>query len=285
MPSEDVKIREQVYKDPRPAEAFRAYHERVRERPPEWIYEVVRVITMLNALVTFRGRGYGSEHVPNGPVIVAPNHASFMDHFFAGAFIRRHIQFMAKSQMFGRHPLSWVFSHGGVFPVRRGHHDEDAFRTAFQVLARGGAVGMYVEGGRTRTGQIGEAKPGIGRLALESGAAVVPVAILGSNRIRNWRRLEFPRVIVWYGKPFRFERVDPSTREQQQAAADEIRRRIKAMHDELERLGRRGAIRMLGGRRGPGSEPADEIADDAVALGLVEDLVVEPVVSRGGEVR
>jgi 1-acyl-sn-glycerol-3-phosphate acyltransferase len=237
---QDARIKAQVYKDPRPASAFDEFHERVRDHPPEWIYEVVRVATMLNALLLFRARGYGSENVPNGPVILAPNHASFMDHFFTGAFIRRHIQFMAKSQMFGRGPLSWIYSHGGVFPVRRGHHDEDAFVTAFQVLERGGAVGMYVEGGRSRTGAVGtEAKAGIGRLALESGAPVVPVAILGSHQVRNWKRLQFPQVIVQYGSPLAFERTEHATRGQQQAVADEILRRIRDLHaDTARRHGR-----------------------------------------------
>jgi 1-acyl-sn-glycerol-3-phosphate acyltransferase len=234
VPNEDVKLKAQVYKDPRPAEIFEPFHERVRDHPPEWIYEVVRSVTMLNALVTFRAQAIGSENVPNGPVILAPNHASFMDHFFTGVFIRRHVQFMAKSQMFGRTPLSWIYSHGGVFPVRRGHHDEEAFTTAFTVLARGGAVGMYVEGGRSRNGEIGtEAKAGIGRLALESGAAVVPVAILGSHQVRNWKKLHFPRVVVQYGKPFRFEQVTEASRGQQQAAANEILRRITVLYHAL----------------------------------------------------
>ena len=56
--------------------------------------------TVLHALITYRARGFGAENVPDGPVILAPNHASFMDHFFAGAFVRRRIQFMAKSQLF-----------------------------------------------------------------------------------------------------------------------------------------------------------------------------------------
>jgi 1-acyl-sn-glycerol-3-phosphate acyltransferase len=241
---EDVALKPQVYKDPRPAEVFEEYHERVRDHPPEPVYEVVRVLTMMNALITYRARGYGSENVPNGPVILAPNHASFMDHFFCGAFIRRHVQFMAKSQMFKRTPLTWIYSHGGVFPVRRGHHDEDAFTTAFAVLERGGLVCMYVEGGRTRTGELSdEAKPGIGRLALESGAAVVPVAILGSHQVRNWKKLHFPKVIVEYGTPFRFERIAESSRGQQQAVANEILRRITAMHTELERLGPKGVAR------------------------------------------
>lgn len=233
--ADDVKIKEQVYKDPRPAETFDVYHARTRDHPPEWVYELVRIVTVWNALLLFRTRAFGAENVPNGPLIIAPNHASFMDHFFAGGFIRRHISFMAKSQMFGRHPLSWIYTHGGVFPVRRGYADEESFETAFTILRRGGAIGMYVEGGRSRTGQVGtEAKAGIGRLAIESGAAVVPVAILGSHQVRNWKRLRFPKVVVRYGKPIRFTQTANSTREAQQAAADEILKRIREMHDELE---------------------------------------------------
>jgi 1-acyl-sn-glycerol-3-phosphate acyltransferase len=238
----DVQIKKQVYKDLRPAELFDQYHARVRRRTPEWPYELVRVITVSTAVTFFRAQGFGAENVPNGPLIVAPNHASFMDHFFAGAFIRRHIQFMAKSQMFGNHVMSFVFSRGGVFPVRRGYADEEAFKTAFTILERGGAIGMYVEGGRSRNGRVGEdAKAGIGRLALETGAAVVPVAILGSHRVRNWTRLRFPKVVVRYGKAIRFEQVENPTREQQQACANEILRRIQTMHAELEQAGRHEA--------------------------------------------
>jgi 1-acyl-sn-glycerol-3-phosphate acyltransferase len=147
--------------------------------------------------------------------------------------------------MFGSHPLSWVYNHGGVFPVRRGFHDEEAFITAFEILNRGGAIGMYVEGGRSRTGEVGnDAKTGIGRLAIESGAPVVPVAILGSHQVRNWMRLRFPKVIVRYGRPVRFERHQQSTREQQQRAADEILGRIREMHGELAWAGSHNAARL-----------------------------------------
>jgi 1-acyl-sn-glycerol-3-phosphate acyltransferase len=266
--ADDVKIRAQVYKDPRPPESFDCHHARVRRGPPAWPYELVRVITVWIAIVLYRTQAYGADNVPNGPLILAPNHASFMDHFFVGGFIRRHIQFMAKSQMFGAGPMSWVYSHGGVFPVRRGYADEEAFTTAFAVLARGGAVGMYVEGGRSRDGLVGnDAKTGIGRLALESGAAVVPVAILGSHQVRNWKRLRFPKIVVRYGRPIRFEPIGDPTREQQQACADEILRRIRAMHAELEQAGsgraaaaaaRRGVLAERGerGERGEHGEHA-----------------------------
>lgn len=243
---EDVALKPQRYKDDRPKEFFDPYHARVRAGEPEAkVYEVVRVVTVMYALTVFRARGYHSERVPGGPLILAPNHASFMDHFFAGAFIRRRIQFMAKSQMFSRGLATWVYSHGGVFPVRRGYQDEEAFTSAFAILERGGAIGMYCEGGRTRTGKLAdEAKPGIGRLALESGAPVVPVAILGSHQVRNWKRLQFPRVTVLYGEPVRFEVNEHSTREQQQEVADNILDRIRTLHSELERVGHRGARRL-----------------------------------------
>src|SRR6201996_7602643 len=231
----DVELKPQVYKDPRPKEDFDRYHAIVRDHEPEArVYEVVRVATVVWALLGYRARGYGSERVPNGPVILAPNHASFMDHFFTGAFIRRRVQFMGKSQLF-KGVGAWIFSHGGVFPVRRGQQDEESFITAFSILDRGGAVVMYCEGGRSRTGKIAdEAKPGIGRLALQSGAPVVPVAILGSHKVRNWKRLQFPKIAVQYGEPFRFAVVEQPAREQQQQAADFILDRIRELHSGLE---------------------------------------------------
>jgi 1-acyl-sn-glycerol-3-phosphate acyltransferase len=240
----DAELKPQVYRDPRPKEYFDAFHERVRTHAPGPPYEITRLITVAYALTAFRARGLWSERVPNGPLILAPNHASFMDHFFTGAFIRRRVHFMAKSQLFKYRPLEWIFSTGGTFPVRRGAQDEEAFVTAFRILERGGSVVMYCEGGRTRSGRIADrARPGIGRLALESGAPVVPVAILGSQGVRNWKRGRFPKVTVQYGEPFKFEVVQHPSREQQQQAADFVLDRITTLHTELERMGHKAARR------------------------------------------
>src|SRR3954471_1897677 len=216
-------MKAQVYKDPRPKEHFDKYHARVRRRRPNVVYEVVRLLTSLYAWTFFRMRSVDAWKVPyTGPVILAPNHFSFMDHFFAGAGIRRRVQFMAKSQLFSK-GMQWIYNPGGVFPVRRGANDEEAFITAHSVLARGSAIVMYCEGGRSRTGRLSEKpKRGIGRLALESGVPVVPVAIHGSSHVRNWRRLRFPKVVVRYGDPVRWDRVEAPTLDQQQAVADEI---------------------------------------------------------------
>jgi 1-acyl-sn-glycerol-3-phosphate acyltransferase len=239
-------MKAQVYKDPRPKEYFDRFHERARTRDPDWVYGVVRMLASWYAFIVFRARSIASQNVPpSGPVILAPNHFSFMDHFFIGIAIRRKVRFMAKSQLFKR-PMQWVYTHGGVFPVRRGQHDEEAFVTAEGILARGGLVAMYCEGGRSRTGKLGErARPGIGRLALESGAVVVPVAIQGSSRVRNWKRLQFPKVTVQYGEPLRYERVEQPTREQQQAVADEIFEEIKTLYRGLEAHGRSATRRRL----------------------------------------
>lgn len=245
----DVPLKPQVYKDPRPKEYFDQFHERVRNRRTGPFYELARTASMLYALLLFRTRALGSENVPNGAVILAPNHASFMDHFFTGLFIRRRVHFMAKSQLFKPGISQWIFSHGGAFPVRRGLHDEEAFITSYRVLGRGAPIVMYPEGGRSRTGRVADrAKPGVGRLALESGAPVVPVAILGSYQVRNWKRLQFPRVTIQYGEPFKFAVVEHPTREQQQEVADYILDRIRELHARLQQLGHRGARRAA--RRG-----------------------------------
>jgi 1-acyl-sn-glycerol-3-phosphate acyltransferase len=250
-------MREQVYKDPRPAEHFARFHERARTRRPDLVYGFVRGLTTLHGMISFRARGVGSERVPPaGPLILAPNHFSFMDHFFVGMFLRRQVQFMAKSQLFKR-PMQWIYTHGGVFPVRRGHEDQDAFITAEAILARGGCVVMYCEGGRSRTGELAErARRGIGRLALESGATVVPVGIYGSQRVRNWKRLRFPQVTVHYGDPIVFERESAPTRERQQEVADRIFEEIKqlyaAVNDPSGRLRKQKGRRALSALLRPG---------------------------------
>jgi 1-acyl-sn-glycerol-3-phosphate acyltransferase len=102
---------------------------------------------------------------------------------------------------------------------------------------------MYCEGGRSRTGALSErAKSGIGRIALETGATVVPVAIHGSSKVRNWKRLQFPKVTVLYGEPFRYERVAEPTREQQQAVADEVFGEIRVLYAALDQAGRKGMV-------------------------------------------
>ena len=156
---------------------FARFHERSRTREPDAVYEFVRVLTTLYGLVALRlTADLRRRRCPStAPVLLAPNHFSFLDHFFIGAALRRKVRFMAKSQLF-KPPLQTIFTHGGVFPVRRGHRDEEAFVTALtDPRAAATRVAMYPEAGRSRTGALSDTvKPGVGRLALQSGAPVVP---------------------------------------------------------------------------------------------------------------
>ncbi len=249
-------MKPQVYKDPRPAEHFTQFHRRAR-KGIGWTYDFVRVILTLPTILIFRARAIGLENIPlSGPVIVTPNHFSQMDHFFAAVYVRRKVQFMAKSQLFTNPIITFTFKHGGVFPVRRGHHDEEAFKTGHAILERGGAILMYAEGGRSRTGDLGEPKRGVGELALQSGAPVVPCAIHGSARVRGWRRLQFPKVTIQYGEPLTFPVVADPSREQQLEVANRVFDEVRKMYVALEEQGRRGVLKALK-ERVPSAEPGD----------------------------
>ncbi len=110
---------------------------------------------------------------------------------------------------------------------------------------------VYAEGGRSRSRELGEPKPGIGRIALESGAPIVPVAIHGSARVRGWKRLQFPKVTVEFGKPITFAVEPEPSRERQLEAATEV---FAAVREMYEGLATRSASRA--GRRSPDRAPA-----------------------------
>jgi 1-acyl-sn-glycerol-3-phosphate acyltransferase len=252
-----AEIKPQVYKDPRPAEYFDQFHARARSRRPDWVYDLARIILTPLTLLIYRARAIGSDNVPqSGPVILAPNHFSQWDHFFAAVFLRRKVRFMAKSQLFKPPFLSFILSHGGAFPIRRGHRDEEAFETAHAILGHDECMLIYAEGGRSRSGGLGEPRPGIGRLALESGVPVVPMAIHGSAGVRSWKRGRFPKATVQYGKPLTFAAEARPSRERQQEVADEIFDEVRKMYVALEQNGRRSVIRSL--RRGiPAPDPGE----------------------------
>jgi 1-acyl-sn-glycerol-3-phosphate acyltransferase len=236
-------IKPQVYRDERPAEYFGQFHAAAR-KGVGWTYTFVRLLVSLPTLLLYRTRATGVEKVPKtGPLVLAPNHFSQMDHFFVGLYLRRKIRFMAKSQMFGPPVLTYVYKHGAVFPVRRGRHDEEAFKTAFTILDQGGMLLVYAEGGRSRSGRLGEPKPGIGRIALESGVPIVPVAIHGSAAVRRWKRFRFPKVRVQFGEPLSFPVEREPSRERQLEAATEVFAEVRTMYEGLATRSERRASR------------------------------------------
>ena len=259
-------MKPQVYKDPRPAEHFTRFHERVRRGPADAMYKIVRVVLTPYLLLFYRARVIDTDKIPpEGPTIIVPNHFSFLDHFFVAAFIRREVNFMAKSQLF-KPPLQFVYTHGGVFPVLRGRRDEEAFKTARAVLGRGGVIVMYIEGGRSRTQRLGEPKPGVGKLALETGATIVPTAIAGTAKVRNWKKLQFPKVTVQYGDPIRFDQLDEEpSRDQAQAASEVVFAAIEALYYGLQENGRRKAVKAARAARDAARRAAEGAARQPAA--------------------
>ncbi len=201
-------------------------HQIARERGPiPIVYWIVRAILQPFFRIYFRLSRVGREHIPaDGPVLLAANHRSFSDPFMIGLCLRRPLHFVAKVELFDKRWKAWMLLALGAFPIRRGESDEEAMETARVILERGGAVGIFPEGTRTRPGPLGEPRRGVGRLALETGAPIVPVAIIGTEDIRKGWRIRPRRVIVRCGRALTFPR--PLDREPRHGLAQEISNRV-----------------------------------------------------------
>jgi len=186
------------------------HHRRARERGVQPIvYWLVRAILQPAMQVYFRVSRTGREHVPaEGPVILAANHRSFLDPFVVGICARRPVYFVAKRELFDRRFVGWLLNALGAFPIRRGESDGESMETALEILARGDVVVIFPEGTRIRSGALAKPKRGVGRLALESGAPVVPVAIQGSDRARRGWLIRPAKVKVRMGRPLTFPQVE-----------------------------------------------------------------------------
>ena len=141
-------------------------------------------------------------------MILAPNHRSFLDPWVVGVCLRRPAYFVAKRELFERRWMGWFLNSLGAFPIRRGESDEEAMETARQLVERGEAVMIFPEGTRIRRGSLGDPKRGVGRLALETGAPVVPVAVMGTERARRGFIIRPCKVRVRCGRPLTFPRVE-----------------------------------------------------------------------------
>jgi 1-acyl-sn-glycerol-3-phosphate acyltransferase len=180
-------------------------------------YWVVKAILGPFLRIVFRPWADGINNVPReGPAIIASNHLSFSDHFFAPLPLPRKVVFLAKAEYFTGRGLKGLvskafFSGVGQIPVDRsgGEASERALRTGLRVLAAGNLLGIYPEGTRTPDGRLYRGKTGVARLALEAKAPVIPCAMIGGfefqppGKIRPRLRI---RPGVRFGKPLDFSR-------------------------------------------------------------------------------
>jgi len=200
------------------------FHARARRRGVNpVVYWTARALLQPWFHLYFRLRRLGREHVPDGgPIIFAANHRSFIDPFLIGTLVRRPIYYVAKKELFHRRWQAWILNALGAFPVDRGGSDAEMVATARAILARGDCVVIFPEGTRIRPGSLGRPKRGVGRLALETGAPVVPVAVIGTESIRKRWRVRPHQVRIRCGHPLTFPRVNRPSRALATAVTDRI---------------------------------------------------------------
>jgi 1-acyl-sn-glycerol-3-phosphate acyltransferase len=181
-----------------------------------WLFKYIFMGPLLALLG--RPKTQGLEHIPDsGPAILASNHLAVADSFYLPLVVRRRITFLAKSEYFTGAGFKgwltrWFYTVSGQVPIDRTSADtaQNALDTATRLLQQGKLLGMYPEGTRSPDGRLYKGKTGLARLALETGAPVIPVAMVGTNVVnppgsKVWR---FGSVTVRIGKPLDFSRFE-----------------------------------------------------------------------------
>ncbi|WP_446216116.1 lysophospholipid acyltransferase family protein [Micromonospora sp. IBHARD004] len=207
-----------------------------------WLMKYIILGPLLRLI--FRPQVEGLENVPEtGPVILASNHLSFSDSIFTPLIVKRKVTFIAKAEYFlGKGIKGWLtkmfFVGSGAIPVDRsgGRAARAALDTQLTVLRSGGIAGIYPEGTRSPDGRLYRGKTGVARLALESGAPVVPMAMLNADEIQPPGQLvpNVKRVRIRFGAPLDFSRYAGMAGDRfvERAVTDEI------MYELMELSGR-----------------------------------------------
>lgn len=180
----------------------------------------------------------GQEHIPRrGGFILAANHVSFLDPPVLGVACPRRVVFMARSSLFRGFWLGTYLRSVGVIPIVREESDVGAVREGLRRLRGGDALAMFPEGGRQASGQLANAKRGVGLLATTARVPIVPALIRGT--FDAWPRgATYPRrskIQVAFGEPIPYTKSpsSPATRHHHQALADEVTRRWRRLLDQL----------------------------------------------------
>jgi 1-acyl-sn-glycerol-3-phosphate acyltransferase len=200
------------------------------------LYAVLKPLAVALMRVWFGLRVRGAEHVPaSGPALIVSNHQSILDPPVIGGAARRQIYFLAKAELFRIPLFGWLMRALHARPVRREGSDPAALRTAAQLLGEGKALLVFPEGTRSLNGRLGEGKPGVGMLAVTSGAPVVPAYVSGTLEAlpkgSAWPRRS--QVSVSFGPALHFKlRNGAGRKERYREAALEMMRGIEQLKEQ-----------------------------------------------------
>lgn len=166
------------------------------------IYIVIKELVGILLRLMYRVRVKGVEHIPqNGSAVLCANHISNLDPLLIGSALKRPVHFMAKEEIFR---ISWIgafIRKLHAFPVKRGQLDRYALKHALSVLREGSMLGIFPEGTRSKTGELGDAHSGAALMALKTSSPIIPIAIVGPYR-------PFRPVYVIFGTPIDVMQVD-----------------------------------------------------------------------------
>lgn len=191
-------------------------------------YDFATAVVMTIVRTLFRYRVIGAEKVPlTGGLIVASNHVSNFDPPILGVSVPRPVSYMAKKELFAMPVLGPLIGKLNAFSVDRQAGGTAALRASLRMLKEGRCIGIFPEGGRNVRGDARE-KGGVAFLAAASGAPVVPVAVVGTRRLRP-----FARVTVIFGDPIQIVRNREADGDDLEKGAAEIMQRIRALEESI----------------------------------------------------
>ena len=164
------------------------------------LYSIARFVFSTIFAVFFRWRIEGEENIPAGGAIIAANHISLWDPPLVGTALSRSIHFMAKEELFANKLFSSIITALNAFPVKRGSADRNAIRKAIALLTQGELLGLFPEGTRSKTGELGKPEAGVAMIALKANVPIIPTAIIGTNLVFSKQSL-LPQFIIRFGNP------------------------------------------------------------------------------------
>jgi 1-acyl-sn-glycerol-3-phosphate acyltransferase len=182
----------------------------------------------------YRCRQRGAENLPRtGGAIVIVNHRANVDPIIIGMIFDRPLRYMAKKELFKNRQLAGLITTLGAFPIDRGAGDREALRRSLEVLERGEVLLMFPEGHRYYDHTVHPFLPGVGMLALRSGAAVVPMVTDGTDRMLAGKRPGLPALRALIGPPLDLSDITGRNSKAYQAAAERMRQAVSDLYDRL----------------------------------------------------